>query len=90
MRTGKLVEAQRTWAEGLVAREEELFDEWFRTAPVIVQPGASVPPDGSDGFHQRERATAARARAEFRAHPMLSGLTTEEAFVADALSQAGC
>jgi phage I-like protein len=90
MRAGKLVEAQRAWAEALVACEEELFDEWFRTAPVIVQRGALVPPYGTNASQQSERATAAQARAEFRANPMLTRLTSEEAYVADALSRAGC
>ncbi len=90
MRAGKLVEAQRAWAEALVAREEELFDEWFRTAPVVVQLGASVPPDGTNAPLQGERATAARARTEFRANPILTRLTSEEAYVADAVSRAGC
>jgi len=90
VRAGKLVEAQRAWAEALVAREDGLFDEWLRTAPVIVQRGSLVPPDGTNTSQQRERATAARARTEFRAHPMLARLTSEEAYVADALSRAAC
>lgn len=86
MRAGKLVEAQRTWAEALVARESDLFDEWFRTAPVIVSAGLTVPPSGVDGLRQREQVIACRARAEFKANPLLSRLTTEEAFISDALS----
>jgi len=90
MRAGKLVEAQRAWAEALVAREEELFDEWIRTAPVVVQPGASAPPGGLDTSQGRHQATAAKARSEFRANHILSGLTTEEAYVAEALREARC
>ncbi len=88
IRAGKLVEAQRAWAEQLVAREEELFDAWFRTAPVVVQPGTLLPPDGCAGTQGRRHAVAARARSEFAANPLLVGLTTEEAYVADALRQA--
>ena len=85
MRAGKLVEAQRAWAEALVTREEDLFEEWLRTAPVVVKPGASAPPHGADGVERKHHAAASRARAEFRTNRVLSGLTTEEAFVADAL-----
>ncbi|MEK7731096.1 MAG: phage protease, partial [Planctomycetota bacterium] len=85
MRAGKLVEAQRTWAEALVAREEDLFEEWFRTAPVVVKPGMSAPPHTSDGVERKHHAAASRARAEFRTNRVLSGLTTEEAYVADAM-----
>ena len=88
MRTGKLVEAQRMWAEALVAREEDLFDLWLHSAPVLVQPGVTTAPALGDGFAHRSRTRAARARAEFRANPVLAGITSEEAFVADALREA--
>jgi len=89
MRAGKLVEAQRTWAEALAAREEELFEEWFRTAPVVVRPGMFAPPCATDGVERRHVAAASRARAEFRTNRILSGLTSEEAYVADAVRAAG-
>jgi len=85
VRAGKLVEAQRAWAEALVACEEELFDEWFRTAPVIVTPGKLATPCGVDSQQARRRSMEMRARAEFRASGVLAGLTTEDAYVADAL-----
>lgn len=86
MREGKLVAAQRAWAEALVAREEGLFDEWLRTAPVIVQAGAIPPP--SRGREQPGREIiAARARAEYRGNRLLAQLTSEEAFVANALRE---
>jgi len=88
MRSGKLVEAQRTWAEALVAREEDLFEEWFRTAPVVVKPGMSAPPHGADGAERKHHAATSRARAEFRTNHVLAGLTTEEAYVADAVRSA--
>lgn len=88
MRAGKLVEAQRAWAEALVAREEDLFEDWFRSAPIVVAGGASIPPGGIGGQAQREKSLAARARAEFRTNPLLARLTSEEAFVLDALSGA--
>ncbi len=85
MRAGKLVEAQRAWAEALVAREEALFEEWVRTAPVVVKLGMSAPPHTTDGVERKHHAAASRARAEFRTNRVLSGLTTEEAYVADAM-----
>ncbi len=85
MRSGKLVEAQRTWAEALVAREEDLFEEWLRTAPVVVKPGLTLAPQAWDGPERKHHAAASRARAEFRTNRLLSGLTTEEAYVADAV-----
>ncbi|MDO8632590.1 MAG: phage protease, partial [Phycisphaerales bacterium] len=48
MRVGKLVAAQRPWAEALIARDESLFEEWIATAPVIVRPGATVAPHAGD------------------------------------------
>ena len=88
MRAGKLVEAQREWAEALVAREEALFDEWFRTAPVIIQPGKSTPPEGFNGEQRRKQTVAAKARSEYRTNPMLKGFTSEEAYGADAVREA--
>lgn len=88
MRAGKLVEAQRAWAEALVAREEGLFDEWFRTAPVIVERGLTAAPHSTDVANRGRQAAAARAWAEFASHRLLSALTTEEAYVADALRAA--
>lgn len=88
MRAGKLVEAQREWAEALVAKEEGLFDEWFRTAPVLVEKGRTTPPGASDPTQRRRHAGEAAARAEFRAHRFLAGLTTEEAYVAQATKHA--
>lgn len=83
-RAGKLVSAQREWAEALAAADGPLFDDWLRTAPVVVIPGAIPPPAPAD-TGECNRHAAARARAEFRAHPALAAVTTEEAYVADAL-----
>lgn len=83
VRAGKLVEAQRAWAEQLAARDEAAFAEWFRTAPVVVPRGDTfVARHGPAGDG---RAAAARARAEYRANPLLRRLTTEEAYVTDEL-----
>lgn len=88
MREGKLVEAQRDWAEALIAHDERLFDEWLRTAPVVVVSGATRGPAASDGPQQNCRAAETRARAEFRANPLLARLTSEAAYVASAAREA--
>jgi len=89
LRGGRLVEAQRRWAEELVMRDEESFDEWLRTAPVVVLHGRLPPPaSGEAGLNGRRSMTAARARAEYRAHPLISRLTSEDAYVADAMRSA--
>ncbi len=85
VRSGKLVEAQREWAESLVDREETLFDEWLRTAPVVVARGAIAPPLATSAPEQRRRTAETRARAEYRTNPLLSRLTTEAAYVANAV-----
>ncbi len=87
IRAGKLVEAQRAWAEALVAKEEQLFDEWLRTAPVFVQTGVTAAP-ASDCQTHRVNTVANQARSEFKREPLLSRLTTEEAYVANALRAA--
>jgi phage I-like protein len=85
---GKLVEAQRAWAEELVAREEALFDHWLATAPVVVQRGMILAPASLGADAQRERLAATRAKAEFRGNRLLSGITSEEAYVRNASREA--
>ncbi len=89
MRAGKLVEAQRAWAEAMVAREENLFDEWLHAAPVIVARGATRPPTDDAFSDNGHRSVVARARAEFRNQRLLGTLTSEEAYVADAVRHDG-
>ena len=89
MHAGKLVEAQRTWAEAMVAREENLFDEWLHAEPVIVARGATKPPTGDASSDNGHRSVVARARAEFRNQRLLGTLTSEEAYVADAVRHEG-
>lgn len=84
MRAGKLTAAQRPWAKALIAKDEELFDSWFSSAPVVVRPGIVTGPLENPAQKQRQ-GTAARARAEFRTNRALSAITTEEAYVADAM-----
>ena len=87
LRSGRLVDAQRAWAEQLILRDESLFDDWLRTAPVVVPMGATRPPLRSNGA-AHSGGTEARARSEFRSNPLLGRLTSEEAYVASALRSA--
>ncbi len=83
MAAGKLVSAQRTWAVNLYLTDEALFNEWLAGAPVVVEPGRLGEPP-ADGADHRAAAMVSRARAEYRAHPELAALTSEEAYVAGA------
>lgn len=87
MRAGKLSDAQRGWAEALIARDESLFDEWLKGAPVLVPLGALRAPSASAGKESRERAAVSRARAEYRTSRLLGAVTSEEAYVAMALRE---
>ncbi len=84
MKAGKLTEGQREWALALAMRDPEAFEAWEDSAPLVVRVGRLT----SDGDHAAgsaedgEAVIAARARAEFRAHPELELLTSEEAYVA--------
>lgn len=87
MRAGKLSDAQRGWAETLIARDESLFDKWLESAPVLVPLGALRAPAVSDGKESRARAAVGRARAEYRTSRLLGAVTSEEAYVALALRE---
>lgn len=82
LRAGKLTPAQRDWAEALIARDERLFDDWLRVAPVVVPLGALRAPAAGDEKEARRCAAAARARAEYRSSRWLAALTSEDAYVA--------
>lgn len=84
VREGKITEAQRGFAMRLALSDASLFDEWLRTAPVVVPLGRTTAPADSNTAPSEHRIEA-QARAEYRAHPELAALTTEDAFVADAL-----
>ena len=72
----------------LALRDTELFDEWLRTAPVVVPLGRTAPPGGGESVTARHQV-ASRARAEYRTLPALAALTSQEAYVSDALRQSG-
>ncbi|MEE9296417.1 MAG: phage protease [Phycisphaerae bacterium] len=88
VRGGRITEAQRDYATRLALSNRELFDEWLRTAPAVVPLGRTVPPAGTEAAGSAH-GIAAGARSEYRAHPELAALTSEEAFVNDALRQQG-
>jgi phage I-like protein len=86
VREGKLAAAQRAWAARLIQLNRELFEEWRRSAPVVVARGVLVKPRAESWEHRTESA-AARAKAEYRANPALAAITTEDAFVADSVKR---
>jgi hypothetical protein len=85
IRAGKLTEALRPWAVALALRDAELFDEWAKLAPVLIPPGRTDPPDRGARTHRTLHNLEAAARAEYHAHPALKLVTSEEAYVADAV-----
>ena len=87
LRSGRLVDAQRDWAEELLRQDEALFDRWLSSAPTVVTCGATRPP-GVEDPERGQHALRAKARAQFATYPFLADITTEEAFMADALRQA--
>jgi len=85
---GRLTPAQRDWAVKLVLRAPALFEEYLRTAPAVLQTGRLDAPRTAASFGgsaPRTTSPATRARAEYRANPLLAGLTSEEAYVAEAM-----
>lgn len=82
VRGGRLSSAQRSWATRLILKDETLFDDWLASAPSLVPLGRTTPPDRSE---DGAGAVVHRARSEFRSHPELAALTSEDAYVADAV-----
>lgn len=87
LRCGRLTEAQHDFAIQLALRDGDLFDQWLRASPVVVPMGRTTQP-GMTQVSASPHSIAARARAEYRAHPELAALTSEEAYMADARRQA--
>jgi len=85
MAAGKLTPAQRDWALALALKNRALFDEWVRTAPVVVMTGRIAAPAAGAGCGAAVRAE--RARGEYRASRALQALTSEEAYVAESLRE---
>ncbi len=91
MRAGKLTPAQRAWATALAADDPEAFEAFVACAPVVVATGRTLPPagGGEGGDLDRAAAAAAAARAAYRREPLLAAVTSEAAWVAQALREAG-
>lgn len=91
MRAGKLTPAQRDWAMALAMTDPTSFDAWASAAPQVVCLGRTTPPNsrGCPNADRDRPALIASARAEFHTKPELALLTTEEAWVANALREAG-
>lgn len=88
MGSGRLVPAQRGWAMSLAMTDPAGFDTWLATAPQVVIPGRTEAPASVSGSGRSESAIAASARLSFRSDPNLALLTSEEAWVRDALREA--
>lgn len=86
---GKLTPAQREWAFRLALRDSAGFDEWMATAPRVVSLGRTEAPVDAGGERERSRATViASARRAFQSEPELALLTTESAWIRQALREA--
>ncbi|MFH0981583.1 MAG: phage protease [Planctomycetota bacterium] len=87
-RQGRLTEVQRGWALSLAQKDPVLFDEWLKSAPVVVPLGRTAPATDVPRSTPGRQTLADAARAEFRACPELAALTSEEAYVAAAVRDA--
>jgi hypothetical protein len=87
MRAGKLTGNLREWAMTLAMKDRAAFEEWMRSAPVVVMLGRTESPE-SGGKASNQSAVIASARRSFQAEPALALLTSEDAWVADALRNA--
>jgi phage I-like protein len=88
MEAGKLTSAQKAWALELVLRDPEAFASWLKDAPVIIPHGQVAPPTEEMDGDRRGASLALGATREYRTSWLLQMLTSEEAYVADALREA--
>jgi len=87
MAAGKLTEAQREWALKLALSDAQSFDEWSAAAPMVVNLGRTAPPSAGDPAAQTSQLVGARARSEYRSESVLQALTSEDAFVQQAMKE---
>ena len=88
MAAGKLTEAQREWALKLALSNAQSFDEWSAAAaPMVVNLGRTAAPAAGDSVAQTGRLVAAQARSEFRSESVLQALTSQEAYVQQAVRE---
>lgn len=86
---GKLTPAQHDWAMQLALKDPATFDAWVESAPQVVVLGQTRGPTGVAAGGRDRNAIAAAARAYYHSEPGLAVLTSEDAWVADALREAG-
>ena len=89
MAAGKLTEAQRDWALRLALKDAESFDEWADRAPVVIVLGKIAGPEAANQVDRRAHSAGARARIEYQADSLLQALTSEDAFVQQAIRECG-
>ena len=87
MAAGKLTEAQREWALKLALSDAQSFDDWSAAAPMVVSLGRTAAPSAGDSMAQTSQLAAARARSEYRCEAVLQALTSEDAFVQQAMRE---
>jgi phage I-like protein len=87
MAAGKLTEAQRDWALKLALSDAQSFDAWSAAAPVVVNLGRTAAPSSDDALAQSSQLVATRARSEYRSESVLQALTSEEAYVQQAMKE---
>jgi phage I-like protein len=85
--SGKLTEGLRAWALRLAMSDPASFDAWLTAAPIVVATGRMPAPASSGGTDRTAVVTS--AQAAYQREPVLSTLTSEEAWVAQALREAG-
>lgn len=87
MREGRLTSAQRDWAVAFAMKDPREFERWRESAPTVVVPGRTTPPETVRSSDRT--GVIASARASYRAEPALELLTTESAWVRQSLREAG-
>jgi len=91
MQAGKIAESQKRWAITYAMQDPEGFEQWLHEAPVVVCMdrivGEEDEPTGTTAG--RRRAVIAAARSEWQANGLLQQLTSERAYVNEALQGAG-
>lgn len=87
---GKLTPAQHDWAMQLALKDPATFDAWAESAPQVVVLGQTRGPTGIAAGGRDRNAIAVAARAYYHSEPGLAALTSEDAWVAEALREGGC
>ncbi|HSW47005.1 MAG TPA: phage protease [Phycisphaerae bacterium] len=86
---GKLTPAMRDWAMKLALCDPAAFETWAATAPVVVMLGRTQAPQRVTCGGRDRSAVIASALANYHAEPALAELTSESAWIDEALREAG-